>query len=58
MIDLTKTINDTKEIIETLTAYKNELMADIKKGDMSLYPKYIEVCTDLLGAQSALSKVC
>ena len=57
MIDLTKTINDTKEIIETLTAYKNELMSDIKKGDMSLYPKYIEVCTDLLSTQSALSEI-
>lgn len=58
MIDLTKTIKDTKEIIETLTAYKNELMTDIKKGDMSIYPKYLEVCTDLVGAQSALNKVC
>ena len=58
MIDLTKTIKEAKEIIETLTEYKNDLMSDIKSGDMSLYPKYIDVCTDLLVAQSALSKVC
>ena len=57
MIDLTKTIKDAKEIIETLTAYKNELMSEIKKGDMSLYPNYIEVCSDLLSHESALSKV-
>ncbi len=58
MIDLTKTINDSSSIIATLSNLKDELMLDIKNGDMSLYPKYLEVCTDLLKTKSLLNKIC
>ena len=55
MIDYTKTIKDSEEIAATLSAMKDELLAEIKAGDMSLYPKYLSVCADYLKMKSLLA---
>ena len=45
------------ETLGKLTTLKNALLVEIKKGDMSLYPEYLEVCGDVLSLTSKLSKI-
>jgi hypothetical protein len=57
MIDIKKAIKDAEEIIDCLKARKDELLAEIKKGNKSLYKEYIDVCSDWLGLVSNLEKL-
>ena len=43
-----ETIKESSGLLTKLTDLKNAMLVEIKNGDMSLYPKYIEVCTDVL----------
>ena len=45
---ISNSIEKSEETILILSNLRDSLLACIKGGDNSLYPNYIEVCTDLL----------
>ena len=57
MVDIKKAIKDAEQIIYCLKARKDELLLEIKNGNLSLYKEYMVVCSDHLSLASNLAKL-